>query len=426
MKVKQLPLILLIVLLGLSAACNTADTGSPAISTPDETLESLYPAVSETLEIPTSYPIIEAPLDTESVYPVDETSVPAQPIAEFLPIQSLEMFADGQGWGLFNRYNLMHTSDSGLSWQEVTPQTSLIPEGEFGPSLDYFFLSGSTAWYMLWQFEEGTLFHTTDSGATWTEIGLGLPGKQLFFFDEVNGFLLSDLGVAAGSHYVALYSTSDAGLTWTMQFAHEPGLSKDLPEGGSKSGLSFLDINKGWIAGNAPIDRFIYLYQTINKGQNWEVVDVLLPDEISEVFFEAEPPIFFDNSAAILPVRALGESSDFSLLFFNSADAGESWQFASKIPAGTLYDFADASTGMAGGSNALFKTMDGAKTWQDISGSLSNGEYLIAVQVVSAETAWILTSPSPEDSNARHLYQTTDGGVSWNLLQAEVVYSEPN
>ena len=178
MKVKQLPLILLIVLLGLSAACNTADTGSPAISTPDETLESLYPAVSETLEIPTSYPIIEAPLDTESVYPVDETSEPAQPIAEFLPIQSFEMFVDGQGWGLFNRYSLMHTSDSGLSWREVTPQTSLIPEGEFGPSLDYFFLSGSTAWYMLWQFEEGTLFYTTDSGVTWTETDLGLPGKQ--------------------------------------------------------------------------------------------------------------------------------------------------------------------------------------------------------------------------------------------------------
>ncbi len=426
MKVKQLPLILLIVLLGLSAACNTADTGSPAISTPDETLESLYPAADEMFEIPTSYPIITAPLDTESVYPVDETSVSVVPVENFVPIQSFEMFADGQGWGLFNRYNLMHTSNGGLSWQEVTPQTNLIPEGEFGPSLDHFFLNGNTAWYMLWQNEESTLFHTTDAGATWAETGLSMPGKQLFFFDEANGFLLSDLGVAAGSHYVALYSTSDAGLTWTMQFAHEPGLSKDLPEGGSKSGLTFLDINKGWITGNAPIDKFIYLYQTINNGQNWEVVDILLPDDISEIFFEADPPIFYDNSVGLLPVRALGESVDFSLLFFNSADAGDNWQFASKIPAGTLYDFAEASIGLAGSSNALFKTADGAITWQDISVSLPNGEYLLQVQVVSAETAWILTSPSPEDSNSHHLYQTSDGGVSWNLLQAEVVNSEAN
>ncbi len=75
-----------------------------------------------------------------------------------------------------------------------------------------------------------------------------------------------DLGAGAGSQYVAIYQTTDGGANWTQMFSHEPARWLPCPAAGHKGGLSFLDMNHGWIGGDIPMNDYFYFYATTDGG----------------------------------------------------------------------------------------------------------------------------------------------------------------
>ncbi len=422
---KSFILLTMIILLVLSAGCDQTPTASPTAKEPTPNITD-YPVSQET-----TYPVTEEPAQkptsVATQYPVEETGTPEPTPGESVMLQSIKMFPDLQGWGLTGRYDLLHTEDGGMNWRKVTPSSPQIPEGESGPGLSTAYWDGQTAWYLLSDYETSTLFLTTDAGLTWSETALAFPGGSMDFRDASNGYLLSSLGVGAGSQYVALYHTADRGLTWEQRFTHEPGVEKDLPSSGLKSGIAFVDDTNGWITGNEPVEDFIYLFRTRNGGINWEEASCTMPDEVSGSFLEAQPPIFVDAVTGFLPIRAYGAAEPYPLLFCRTTDAGGTWTYVSTIPVGIYlpaYDFSDASTGWISSGETLYITTDGANTWQDLIASLPAGEMLLQVDSISAEIAWLLTSPDPEDYSVKHLYQTVDGGVTWERLPATLDESD--
>jgi len=410
---------LLMILTIISAGCNKTLTPSP--DAPD-----LYPISEARSKTPVAYPIVKESTVPSADQSDATASTPEAVPSLSVPLRTLSMFSDGKGWGLAEHDRLLNTQDKGYTWQDMTPEPALISEGEYSPGVFTYFLDGEKAWYLQSNFETSTLFISSDSGESWTESTLAFPGGQLYFIDENNGYLLSDLGVGAGSQWVALYHTSDGGLTWEQRFSHEPGTESDLPGSGIKNGMTFIDDQNGWITGSVPIDSYIYLYRTRNGGVNWEKVLIYIPDSLSGSFLEAIsvicPPSPGGNML-LIPVRVLGTSDPYPLAFFQSLDSGETWSLLSSVPDASRSDFADSLSGISGGEQTLFVTSDGAQTWSNLSTNLPKGESLLQIEAVSDGNLWILTTPTPEDLSVVHLYRSANSGASWELLPAVLTSS---
>lgn len=414
MRFKPLSILLAIFFLMFSAACN--------VSTP----ETIQTTASQTPPMATPTHTFPAPTITEEPKP-EETEVPTPEVTE-IPVlgepallNTIHMVDDAQGWAVANaRNSLLHTLDGGITWQDVTPYTILASQDYYSLSLAPYFLDAQNVWFTTPEMETSRLLHSDDAGSSWQETNLPFGSGQLYFLDSDHGYILVDLGAGAGSHYVAIYYTSDGGLNWMQRFSHEPGMSMSLPESGSKSGLTILDLNKAWIGGSTPIEDYTYLYRSIDGAQNWQKVNINLPDVINRIFIETWQPFFVDDQTGYVPLRVLQTSDDFLLLFCRSIDGGETWQYLSTVPNGTIYDFIDAMVGWASDGLSLYSTTDGAQTWSVLASDLPAIETILQIDFVSDQVGWLRTTPDADTWETRHLFKTEDGGESWVLLPAVV------
>lgn len=406
--------LLLIILIGLMIVFTGCKPNSvlptnvqpiTTVTTVNKTPTEVFP----TENIETAYPIVEP---SEVIPPESGSSA---------SIRSIKMFPTEEGWAVLDNYTILHTDNGGYTWIDVTPDSPLIPTDEYGPGLSTFFITETTGWFMLSEYETATLFRTQDAGESWSITALPFPGGFLYFLNESDGFLLSGLGVAAGSSYVAIYKTEDSGTNWTQTFTHEPGIPKSLPEGGSKSGITFLDTNNGWVGGNIPTEDFIYLYRSIDSGQIWELVNINIPDSINRVFLDTNQPVFVDPNNGFLTVRAYGADDFYPVIFYSTNNAGDTWSDTSILNGINSTDFVDANTAWATSTQGLFVSKDGTLTWQDLKSGLPEDQYILQVDFVNETLGWLLTTPDPQNSQIRYLYKSQNGGLSWVKLPSVII-----
>ena len=391
------------------------------------------PTSSPTTPLDTSYPISGSSSPTDVTYPVETptaeptaspTSTPTTPTPSVgLPIYSLHMFADGSGWA-FNSYQtaLYHTTNGGLSWFTVYPSSSGALEAG---SVDGFFLDGSTAWLSLSDYatETSSILHTTDNGASWSETPLTFLGGTLFFLDSNTGFMLSRLGAGAGSEWVAVYATNDAGQIWEQRFTHTPGGEEpSLPAGGIKSGFAFLDPLNGWITGSEPVNDFVYLYRTTDGGTIWAHQPCDIADADPDAMYNSFPPIFVSTTEGFLPLQTFLINGTPQTIVCKTTDGGQTWQSVSSAPVqGNVFDFTDAQHGWILGETALFRTRDGATTWDDLSSSLPAGYTALSLDFVDDQAGWLLVYDSSSDSLDHNLlFYSQNGGQTWSQLDARM------
>jgi len=376
--------------------------------------ESAYPAGANARTVyPMSTPTsTSAPATAESPGAVSPAPI---------PLFSIRIFPDGRGWAAnWNQTALYHTADSGLNWTEVSPADAI--SGASGGFYS-FFLDGSTAWLSLPLFESSSLLRTTDSGTTWSTTPVDFSAGNPWFLDSQNGFLLSRLDAAAGSEFVGIYQTADGGLSWVKRFSHEPGMADpSLPAGGQKSGFTFPNLINGWVAGSEPINDFIYLYRSTDSGVNWLLQDVPLPDDAIGAMFESLPPVFFNASEAVLPVRIYLPDGDAHTGFYRSTDGGETWSFLiGALPPANRFVFADAQNWWLLGESTFLRTGDGGLTWEDLSAALPVGFTPLNLDFADANHGWLLVSPVGDlELESNFLYGTSSGGSAWELLPARL------
>ena len=103
----------------------------------------------------------------------------------------------------------------------------------------------------------GTVYYTTDGGATWKpQISIELPLNDVYFADENNGWAVG--GQTRGpeaSPQAAMLLTQDGGKTWKPQ---EVDLQNPL------FSVYFADSSKGWTVGLGAV------WESKDGGKTWE------------------------------------------------------------------------------------------------------------------------------------------------------------
>ena len=300
----------------------------------------------------------ETPTETATATPEPSPSLPVYTSSD---IFSIKMFSPDEGWAL-SRYNsqILHTEDGGQTWMDATPPV-LLSLSDL--NLQPFFLDADTAWFTPYNASGGVLFHTQDGGLTWSQTPLPFDNARYFFLDPSSGYALVSLGAGAGSHYVALYRTLDGGTSWTEVFSHEPGETSSLPGGGTKNGITFRDMDHGWIGGSIPMTDTFHFYTSTDGGVTWtQETDISLPPGISNAWLDVWQPTFISPSVAYLPVHSLDSSGD-QLLIYRSDDGGETWAYQNAIEDGRVLDPISENEGWVAADFALYHTLDGGTTW---------------------------------------------------------------
>jgi len=350
--------------------------------------------------------------------PEPQQAASATPTLASLPVvpapdlQVLDMLDGQDGWGLSDSA-VLRTADGGATWQNATPSGVTA----VGLQASSFFLNASTGWVLLPgpDYSPGTLYHTTDGGADWTASSFPYGGALLQFRDPADGTALIPLGAGAGSEAVAVEGTADAGATWTQVFINDPtvtGSSASLPLGGQKSGLTFLDASRGWVAGAEPMDDFIYLFATRDGGHTWAHQELGMPSGISGVQAAAEAVQFFGDRDGVLPVSLFSDSP--AMVFYLSHDGGNTWTPTTPVSTSGHYAIASASDFFVwDGGPSLQVSHDSGASWSSVSPNISVKEGLVSFQFVNAATGWALITGA---GGAYSLYKTADGGTTWIAL----------
>ncbi len=170
-------------------------------------------------------------------------------------------------------------------------------------------LNMNTAWIGGVVYSSGStyLFRTDDSGRTWSQVSMMLPGdaqsseltiEQIKFFSPTQGFLV--IRMTSTTQETILYTTNDGGETWNPAPATLPNsgvleipsaqemifyysnqfyVTKDAAQkfevidpniafGESLTDMSFANASTGWVITTSPTNQRA-LYKTIDGGVTW-------------------------------------------------------------------------------------------------------------------------------------------------------------
>lgn len=359
-----------------------------------------------------STPVTE---ETPAPYSPDTPLPPTinAPLVESPALVSIHFFNELDGWGV-TETQIIRTNDGGITWYDVTPQGL----AEAGYSIELFALDHDNIWAHKPDFSNfpnsGVLYYTSDGGMTWTNRTTPFSGADIQFLDANNGWALADLGVAAGSHAVAVYQTTDGGTTWTQKYTNDPNLENadgSLPFGGLKSGLAPLNMQTAWVYGVTYAPGVVYLHRTDDGGASWREATLPLPPgaETSELGIDRDQMKFVSPNDGFIAMRLTGDA--YQLAIYVTRDAGNAWTLTpTLIPNGGSMDFLSAEEAVIYNGEQFYVTRDAARTWRILPPDVKFGDTFAVMDFVNPNSGWVVTL---DQTNRRSLYRTHDGGATW-------------
>lgn len=361
------------------------------------------------------------PVQTQT--PAEPQVLPTNTPMYLAPLYKTYIFVGGGGWATnLEKTSLYYTRNFGEHWLNVTPDA--LKGSENAGSLFFAFPNSSLGWICQSNIEfPGTLYATSDSGMTWLSHELDFPCGNMAFASAQEGMIVSDLGVGAGSQYVGIYSTTDAGATWTEVFKHDPAIGDDhgLPSSGIKSAFTLLDPNTALIGGSRPMPGSLYLFRTADGGNSWKQVECTgIPDPENS---ELDPMDILKISATdvIVPVRAYLANGQMGTHFCVSNDAGESFSYQSTLENVEFTDFGSLTSGLAYGQGKMMKTSDGGLTWHDVTAGLPIGVTPVSLTMMNENIGFLTTTISPDSFLQNRIYMTGNNGDNWQPIPGTIV-----
>lgn len=326
-------------------------------------------------------------------------------ILPILPLTQIRMTDTSHGWAL-DKNNVFKTSDGGKSWVALTPKGADVSHG-----IEADFMNALDAWIALPGNSTITLFRTTTGGASWTRstINEATPGGlSLTFVSSQTGWIEdAPDGAGAGSEGVDILRTDNGGATWTKISTSGQGANA-LPTGGIKSGLSFVNTATGWATGESAA-MTPWFYMTHDGGKTW------YPKTISGLSsasaYQTAPPAVLGNNG-FLPLTVTGSSTPHTILA-RSSDGGATWtangQQSAAFQSSNLYvESSQNAWATDQNSGDVYQTTNGGKTWQKVASQTS---IYGPLSFISATTGFGL---SGRDQTL--LKRTDDGGKTWQTI----------
>jgi photosystem II stability/assembly factor-like uncharacterized protein len=266
---------------------------------------------------------------------------------------------------------------------------------------------------VLWVLMEGQyLYRSTDRGNTWEQRPLpasflGALQSEISFVSDSEGWL-STVGspeTQCNAQTVGIWHTTDAGATWQSLG------SKGIADSQCKSGLSFVDPNRGfldaWDDNHAPV-----VYRTADGGQTW-TASTPLPD----------PPGFKTTGSGMtlhaglvhafgstLLLPAFGQQSGAQVLYaFRSPDGGATWTYLARSPNqdGTIAFVTASRWIQLIGPGQSIETSDAGARWHPYGSDYS--------QAAPVAADFVFGDPLVGYATVRgSISRTVDGGLHWD------------
>ncbi len=394
----RLTIVILIALLVpfLAVACKPTPTPAPPTETPVPPPPTLTPVP------PTAVPPTVTPFNTPTEIPAGEAII----------FTRLDMITTTTGWALTTT-TMVRTTDGGATWTDVAPadwNDAMLPTSAVFQNEDHAWLAQTDPV----DFERGVFYHTSDGGATWERYDVPFGAGTMSFVDNVNGWIMVGLGAGAGSQAIAIFVTHNGGATWTETYRRdtgEPEPAGEIPLGGSKQGITFRDLQHGWVAGSVPADNIVYLYATENGGVNFQQQDIPLPDGISTAMLSLEAPIFYTNTDGVLPALLFTPDAS-ATVFYATDDGGLSWTPTSPVPVLGSYSAPSLDNFIVWDGNTLYHSSDQGQSWDAVTPDINLEGMIAALDFVDEQNGWVTWMDG--DGNAG-LYRTSDGGRTWTV-----------
>lgn len=348
------------------------------------------------------------------------TTAPSNTVpAKQLQFTAIRMVSTSIGWGL-TKSAVYETVDGGKNWYNAGPSNTQLknPSGEF--------LNANNAWIVLIIPNNGNsnafqVIRTVDGGKNWQTGSTVLAGTSIANYGGVPKFinlqdgwieLVTNGGPGAGSESVAIFRTSDGGMSWT-KVADTTRANSDLPNGGLKSGISFKDAQNGWATGrdasSAP-----WLYVTHDGGASWK--KQALPGATdATASYLTTPPVFFGNKG-VLPV-SISLPNGTETAIYTTSDGGETWtapQAHNPFSIDSTDDIyvADQTHAWAISSKDKQLYITSSINWQTWQPLANTSSYkFVQLSFVDASNGWAIGG-----ANGNALLHTLDGGRNWTYL----------
>jgi photosystem II stability/assembly factor-like uncharacterized protein len=191
--------------------------------------------------------------------------------------------------------------------------------------------------------EEGVVIHTKDAGKTWTKQKSPLPYFHMKVF-----FVTADIGYIV-SEWTHIFYTVDGGKNWQVRFKDQDFILKSI---------SFCDRNNGWAVG-----EYGFIYHTRDGGATWQQQGGGFG--ISETTGDVEAGTYLFDVAAIDPQTAWAVGIEGYVI--KTVDGGKSWQDVStKSGRSAFFSVLAQKSGaiLVGGDGVVLHSSDNGKTWK--------------------------------------------------------------
>lgn len=395
------------------------DPGDITINTPEESSPTpTATRIPDQIGSPTPKPIPNVTFTPTLTTTISQTS--ARTISEVFMVTALE------GWALagldWEGSQLLRTEDGGENWQPVF----IMPENLTTAGATTFagsFPDSLTAWLTPYGEDfvpaDTVVFYTSDGGESW-ETSQPFPtyGAGEFYkvfitaLDKHQAWLFTQITVlgTGANHSQRLFHTDDGGEYWEETVL----ILYDI------NGMEFLNENIGILASELegayqpPLPALTYL--TNDGGKTWEENELPIPPASSSVSFNhcrSKFPKLFTVSAGSLMVTCFDDwSESVSHSFFHSSDnGGASWN-THELPATRSVWMFDQNSGWTYGPGMeLYQTTDGGGTWNRFDLNFS-GE-IRSISFSDEKHGWLTVKM---DSNDTSLFRTVDGGSTWEAV----------
>ncbi len=275
-------------------------------------------------------------------------------------------FLDAErGWAVGGNGRISATTDGGRTWRANRPPADDTLH-------DVFFSDSETGWLVcersIYKIKSETeprsyLLKTTDAGKTWTRFEVTKPDvilrlRRIVFADRAHGWTFGEAGT--------IYATTDGGASWTKQL---------VPTRHLLLGASFLDNQQGWIVGGSGS-----ILWTADGGAQWRGI-ATNPDTRSRTIASttgAARTVTAAPQSSLQPTRprlnavsfvdskrgwAVGASGTVVV----TVDSGRMWRNQNSNTDVDLLDvkFTNANEGWAvGAEGTIIHTTDGGRVWQ--------------------------------------------------------------